>query len=163
LSVEQFSPVIPHDYQASSYPLAIFTYTATNPSNQPVSVGLLFTWKNSLFGSEQDLKAGALVHGVRQDGDLVGIQLGRSESFSSKEWDGTLAIAAQKSAGVSIGVQPGFDVSGDGSDVWSDFAASGALHDSRTSASSVEGKSLGAAISATFTLQPGESVQVPFF
>src|SRR5262249_10882926 len=52
LSIEQFSPVIPDDYQSSSYPLAIFTYTATNPSDQPISVGLLFTWKNSLFGSE---------------------------------------------------------------------------------------------------------------
>ncbi len=163
LSVEQFSPVIPNDYQASSYPVATFTYTATNAGKEPVSVGLMFTWQNLLGSSQGALRRGGLTSQIIKKGDLVGVQFGRKTPFGGKEWDGTMAIAAQQVPGVTLGTNVAFDADGDGADIWSDFAADGALNDPRDSAESKAQEKPAAGVSATFTLQPGQSLQVPFF
>src|SRR5262249_43075651 len=150
-------------YQASSYPVATFTYTATNPGDKPVSVGLLFTWQNVLGPNFDNLTDGKMVNHVRKDGDLVGVEMGRTEPFSGQAWDGSLAIGAQQVPGVVISTDPGFKADGDGADIWTGFAQAGTLGDSRASAQSQPGDALGAGVSATFTLKPGESIKVPFF
>jgi non-lysosomal glucosylceramidase len=46
LTVEQFSPVLPNNYKETSYPVAVYRWTAENPSNKPVTVSILFSWTN---------------------------------------------------------------------------------------------------------------------
>jgi non-lysosomal glucosylceramidase len=49
----QISPIIPHNYQESSYPAAVFTFTVTNSGNTAADVTLLFTWANSVGGKSE--------------------------------------------------------------------------------------------------------------
>lgn len=46
LVLEQFSPILPNNYQETGYPLAIYHWHAHNPTNQPVTVTVLFSWSN---------------------------------------------------------------------------------------------------------------------
>ena len=44
----QFSPLLPHNYRESSYPVGIFETVVENRSASPLSVGLMFSWQNVL-------------------------------------------------------------------------------------------------------------------
>jgi len=44
--LEQFSPVLPHNYRESSYPVAIYLWHAENPTSKPVMVSVLLSWTN---------------------------------------------------------------------------------------------------------------------
>ena len=69
----QFSPVIPHNYRESSYPVAIFETTIENRSAAPVTAGLMFSWQNVLGrGGGLDGLGGQRHEAVRRDG-LAGV------------------------------------------------------------------------------------------
>jgi non-lysosomal glucosylceramidase len=159
LSVEQLSPLIPGDYQVSSYPVALFTWTASNPTNQPVKVGVMFTMQN-LFDP-----AGGYVHTVRTAetgaGRMVGVEMTHAAPFAAQEWQGTLAIAALETPGVTVGYFDHFVSNGDGADIWNDFAADGALDDVEIGGQSTGNELWGAGLSITFTLEPGQTISAP--
>ncbi len=76
---------------------------------------------------------------------------------------GSMAIAALESPGKSrVSIQAAFDPRGDGADIWTMFAADGTLDTARTSAPAAAGQGTGAAVAVTFTLKPGERLEVPF-
>lgn len=163
LSVEQFSPILPNNYKESSYPVAVFNYTAQNPGTSPIKVGLMFTWENMLSPDLGKTARSGLTARVRDEGDLRGVQFGRSTPFAGDEWDGSTAIAAQKTPGVTLGTFAGFNPAGDGAAIWRDFQADGSLDDKRDAAPATQNQRLAAGVSASFTLEPGQSMTVPFF
>ena len=160
LSVEQFSPVIPGDYQASSYPLALFTWTASNPTDEPQRISVMFTAHNVLNSS------GGQVHALRAietpAGRMVGVEMGRVEPFEPREGDGSLVIAAMESPGVSVSYRTRFVANSDGADIWGDFAADGALDNLHDESPTQTGEILGAGVAITFDLAPGETLSAPF-
>ncbi|MEG3880810.1 GH116 family glycosyl hydrolase [Microcoleus sp. herbarium7] len=46
LSCEQFSPILPDNYQESSYPVAMFEWVAHNPTDAPITLSIMLTWEN---------------------------------------------------------------------------------------------------------------------
>ena len=44
---EAFSPILPGDYQRTSYPVAVFVWTLHNPTDQPLDLSLLLSWRNT--------------------------------------------------------------------------------------------------------------------
>jgi non-lysosomal glucosylceramidase len=46
VQVKQFSPIIPNNYKETSYPVAIFEYTAYNPTDKPITLSILVSWEN---------------------------------------------------------------------------------------------------------------------
>jgi len=48
LTCEQFSPIWPDNYQESSYPVAVFLWTLTNPTDQPITLSLMLTWHHTV-------------------------------------------------------------------------------------------------------------------
>ena len=48
VSCEAFSPILPGDYQRTSYPVAVFRWTLSNPTDQPLDLSLLLTWRNTV-------------------------------------------------------------------------------------------------------------------
>lgn len=48
LTCGQFSPILPHNYRETSFPLALFEWTAHNPHDRPLTLSLLLTWHNSV-------------------------------------------------------------------------------------------------------------------
>ncbi|MEB3332065.1 MAG: GH116 family glycosyl-hydrolase, partial [Synechococcaceae cyanobacterium] len=66
LSCEAFSPILPGDYRRTSYPLAVFAWTLRNPTDKPLTVSLLLSWRNTV-GWFTNTDPAAAVH-FRDDG-----------------------------------------------------------------------------------------------
>ena len=79
LTCKQVSPVIPHNYQESSYPAAVFEWTLENLSSEKITIGLMFTFQNGM-GLENDQEGGhwnKLFTGKKNtpNNEILGIQL----------------------------------------------------------------------------------------
>ncbi|NJM97474.1 MAG: bile acid beta-glucosidase [Phormidesmis sp. RL_2_1] len=46
LTCEQLSPIWADNYQESSYPVAVFIWTAHNPTEQPLTLSIMLSWQN---------------------------------------------------------------------------------------------------------------------
>ena len=46
LTCQQFSPIWAGSYQESSYPVAVFEWTAHNPTDAPITISIMLTWQN---------------------------------------------------------------------------------------------------------------------
>ncbi|VAI88495.1 unnamed protein product [Triticum turgidum subsp. durum] len=53
ITCRQISPIIPHNYKESSFPVAVFTFTVQNSGSTLADVTLLFTWANSVGGRSE--------------------------------------------------------------------------------------------------------------
>ncbi|MGB8260923.1 MAG: non-lysosomal glucosylceramidase [Terracidiphilus sp.] len=171
LTVEQFSPILPNNYKESSYPVAVYRWTAENPSSRPVTVSILFSWTNMIgwFRDTQHNFEGALnqqnidrvVTEKTQAGTATGIVFDRlRQGDVSEEWDGQFAVAALAGEGAEITTLATYPVEGDGGEVWRPFGRDGRLpNDAPPVASS--GDPIAGAIAVRFTLAPHETRLVP--
>ncbi|MEB3105604.1 MAG: GH116 family glycosyl-hydrolase, partial [Cyanobacteriota bacterium] len=66
VSCEAFSPILPGDYRRTSYPVAVFRWRLANPTNQPLDLSLLLSWRNTT-GWFTNTDPSASVH-FRDDG-----------------------------------------------------------------------------------------------
>jgi non-lysosomal glucosylceramidase len=158
----QFSPVLPHNYRESSYPVAIFETTLENRSDGPVTAGLMLTWQNVLGRSGGLDRGGGQRHEVvRRDG-LAGLVMGAPGAAAGTAHAGTFALLAGEAPGVELSATPLFPVD-DASGLWADFAADGRLAPIEARAvTAPAGNEPGAALAATVRLEPGEVRTVPF-
>ncbi|CAN1355452.1 Non-lysosomal glucosylceramidase [Linum perenne] len=152
----QFSPVIPHNYKESSYPVAVFTFRLHNTGQTVADVSLLFTWANSVGG----------------DSGSSGQHVNSTETTASKLFPPmTFAIAAQESKGVCVSKCPCFLISGNSEgvsakDMWDEIKEHGSFNNLKPAAGvprpSEPGSSIGAGIAATVTVQPDEVRTITF-
>ncbi len=157
----ELSPVLPHNYRESSFPVAVFEWRIENPTPQPLRVGLMFTWQNLLgWGWGEEPPAGR-THDLRQLEEAIGIELTRQGEPVSEEWDGSFAIATRPGPDLTVTYTTGFDPD-DGADVWADFAQDGVLQSSEPTTSVASSADLAAALAVTFDLLPGETRLLPF-
>jgi len=157
----QFSPVIPGNYRESSYPVGIFDWQIENPSQDPVTVGLMFSWLNDIGRDRgQDRRGGHRNSSLRKDG-ITGVLLQGPSDVADAPWNGSFAIMAGEEPGVELTTFDRFEAD-DGADVWADFAADGRLGDVVDGRPSRGGEAIGAALAATVELAPGEIRQVSF-
>jgi non-lysosomal glucosylceramidase len=191
LVCEQFSPIWAHNYQESSYPVAVFEWTARNPTDHPIVLSILLTWQNMVGWFTNTLKAPEIT--LRDDGSPVyeyqprigdnrgqlnwrvesenwlGCVMDRQRShpgLSPAEGDGQWAIATLNPASPPSGDCEVFHHShwhpdGDGDDLWRSFSADGSLPNFTNDLPS-EGESIGVALAVRLTLTPGETRQIPF-
>ena len=181
LAVVQFSPILSGNYKETSYPVAVYKWIAQNPTKAPAEVSILLTWENMIgweavparaaagerpqASSVWDRRSAGNVNEPAADGRSKGILFRRQGQNvrTGNAMSGSMAIAALEDPGkVRVSVQAAFDPRGDGADVWTRFAADGSLDVSRTSAPAAPGQGTGAAVAVTFTLKPGERLEVPF-
>jgi len=177
LSCRQISPVIPHNYQESSYPESVFVWTVKNTGEQDADTALMFTFQNGM-GGENDLAGGHSNHLIKEDtghAELVGVRLnhihrhpkplepGQSlseqEQFTDKL---ALGIGALDDGDVKVSVQTRFVTSADGADVWNDFSKTGQLKNEADARPSTKGAAIGAAVSARVRIPAGETRQIVF-
>jgi non-lysosomal glucosylceramidase len=159
IQVEQYSPILPDDYQATSYPVAMFNWTASNPTDQPITVGVMFTWQNDL--GPRSTRTNTVRTEDTPLGRMVGIELGNSEPFAEEEDQGSMVLAALETPGVSVSYRSRFIANADGADIWNDFSADGALDNVEVAAGG--GREVpGAGVAITFEIQPGETLSAPF-
>lgn len=192
LTCEQFSPIWAHCYQESSYPVAVFQWTAHNPTDSPLTLSILLTWQNLVGWFTNALKSPDVK--VRDDGSPVyeyqprwgesqgnanqligdeqriGIVLrgptpaGVDEGLESvREGDGQMAIATLLNPLLcEVFYHTRWNPIGDGGDLWSSFAADGSLPDVEDLTPATTTEQIGAALAVRFTLNPGQTRQIPF-
>ncbi len=171
LTLEQFSPIIPDNYKESSYPVAVYNWYITNPTEKRVTVSILFSWTN-MIGWFRDTTTG-FAAGLNsqninrykseslQNGEMQGLVFDRLRSDGvSDEWDGQFAIAALGGKGSDITYLTTYRPTGSGAEVWDSFAKDGRLPNVAANLAS-SGDPLAGAIAVRVTLAPGEKRLVP--
>jgi non-lysosomal glucosylceramidase len=184
LFCEQFSPIWAHNYQESSYPVAVFDWTVENPSDRPITLSILLSWQNTVGWFTNASKSPEVI--VRDDGSpvydyqprwgesqgndnqlvqtdqAVGILMSGSHSGVPQEGDGQWAIALLQTEGADVFYQTHWNPVSDGAEIWQSFAKDGSLSNHQASAPTPAGEQLAGAIALRLTLQPGETRQLPF-
>ncbi|MDZ8185380.1 MAG: GH116 family glycosyl hydrolase [Nostoc sp. ChiSLP02] len=185
LACEQFSPIWAGNYQETSYPVAVFLWNARNPTNAPITLSIMLTWENMVGWFTNALKSPKVR--VRDDGSPVyeyqprlresqgnynqsvedsqhfGCLLSRvSDGKPLQEGDGTWCIATLKHPKAEVFYHTHFNSVGTGEDVWKTFAEDGSLPNYQDTTPATENTQIGAAIALRFTLQPGETLEIPF-
>jgi len=184
LTCEQFSPILPHNYQETSYPVAIFGWTAHNPTDKPITLSIMLTWQNMVGWFTNASKSpevqvrddGSPVYDyqprlyesdgnwnqVTEDGQHVGIVMAGASRQPAAEGDGQWAIAAKLPDQAEAFYHTRWNPVGDGADVWQSFSQDGSLANVSDATPAKAGEQMAGAIAVRFTLQPGETVQIPF-
>jgi non-lysosomal glucosylceramidase len=171
LTLEQFSPVLPDNYKETSYPVAVYRWTAENPSSKPVTVSILFSWTNMVGWFRDELRTfdGALnqqnidryVTEQTGAGEASGIVFDRLRQGPVEEqWDGQFAIATLPGANAEVTYLATYPGMGDGSEVWRTFSKDGRLPNLAQPVAS-SGDVFAGAIAVRFTLAPHESRMIP--
>jgi non-lysosomal glucosylceramidase len=185
---EAFSPVLPGDYRRSSYPVAVFVWTLANPTDRPLDLTLLLSWRNTV-GWFTNTDPAAAVHfrddgspehnyvpaigrseGQRNrrldDGALRGVLLEAEVSEPIGEGQGQWCIATDaglESAHPGLRIQrcSRWNPAGDGAELWTPFAAGGSIPESDNDRRSGSNDPASAALAVRCRLEPGESVEIP--
>ncbi|NJO73619.1 MAG: bile acid beta-glucosidase [Leptolyngbyaceae cyanobacterium RM1_406_9] len=185
LTCEQFSPIWAKNYQETSYPIAIFEWTAHNPTDQPLTLSIMLTWHNMAGWFTNTLKSPEVQ--VRDDGSPVyqyQPRLGESKgNFNQwkgdrphigcvmdqsdrqeepQEGDGQWAIATLTHPDAEVFYNTRWNPAGDGSDLWQTFSQDGSLQIVNDQTPAADGEQVGVAIAVRFTLAPGETRKIPF-
>ncbi len=161
LTQKQFSPVIPGNYRASSYPVGIFEWTVENPTANPLTLGLMFSWQNMVgWGWGKDLEGGNY-NEAKQENGLTGLVFTRPGETVSEEWDGSFALVTRQQPGVTVSYRSRFPLTG-GGETWADFAADGRLDNLNDPTPAQPAEQIAGALAVTVELEPGESRTIPF-
>ncbi len=174
LAVTQFSPIIPHNYKETSYPVAVYKWVAENPSSRSAEVSVMLTWQNMIGWEPVSRSASADFSWDRQSGGNFNefVQEGRVKAvvFRKKGGDPKTGNALTGSMGIAAAEVPGrtevsfttdFDPSGDGGEIWKTFAVDGSLSGLTDSRQAAPGESLAGAIAVKVRLGPGQRLEFP--
>jgi len=171
LTVEQFSPVLPDNYKETSYPVAVYRWSAENPTAKPVTVSILFSWTNmvgwfrdqshNFSNADNDQNLNLFKTEKLAGGAMSGIVFDRlRQGPVNSEWDGQFAIATLPGDGAEVTYLATYPVASDGSEVWEPFSKDGRLPNAAQPVAS-SGDALAGAFAVRFTLAPHEKRLIP--
>ena len=185
LTCEQISPIWAGCYQESSYPVAVFEWTAHNPTDAPITLSIMLTWQNMVGWFTNAIKNPQVR--VRDDGSpvyeyqprlgdstgsfnqwivehyRVGCLLDRVRLHDEiQEGEGQLCFATVTNPSLEVFYHSRWNPSGNGAEVWGTFAADGSLGDIQDETPAAPGEQIAAAIAVRFTIRPGRTRKIPF-
>lgn len=140
--VTQFSPIIPGDYQRTSYPVGVYKWEITNPTDTACDVSVMFTWNNHLSGESAEFV---------NDGNYVGLKLKRAGTANAEEetqGEFTIGIKKQEGTEITYSAMPEIEA------IKKDFLADGILN-KRFKKSPIGG------IAFKVKMAPGQTITVP--
>ena len=185
LICEQFSPIWAKNYQESSYPLALFQWTAHNPTDKPITISIMLTWQNIVGWFTNAIKSpeikirddGSPIYQYQprwgdstgnynqwiQDGFRIGCLFNRIQPHDElQQGEGQFCIASILNPSLEVFYQTRWHPKGDGLEVWDDFARNGSLGDKQDETPAEPGEQIAGAIAVRFTLRPGKTRKIPF-
>lgn len=154
ISLKQFTPIIPHNYRESSFPVGIFQFRVGNPSGDTLELALMFTFPNAGYADETRT---GLRTSVCAEGDVFGVVMRADSPLNSSVTQGSeWCIATRSHPAGSVSLCPSWNATGNGADIYGDFA------DGRLSNAPLDASGSAAAVAVTMELPPGAEVTVPF-
>lgn len=148
---EQFSPVIPNNYQETSYPVAVFKWHISNNSDKIRELSILWSFK-SPFGSKENF--------FYQENSFSGIVFDNVSAEKNKRL-GQFGIFSQvENTEVSYITQ--FSDLSDGSELWEPFSKRGVLVDSDDVGATTNIPNAPGAISSRIKINPKDKKTVTF-
>jgi len=168
VSIEQFSPVLPDNYEETSLPVACFNVQLENKEKEEMEVSFLFSFQNILGWSVQET-AESFEHKHVFYRQKISRQNKRIEEYEMKgilfsgkalrqgELSGQLCLLAREPEGAKMYFCTTYNGEGDGDEVWDKFSEDGTLIDSNRSYLD----SQAGAIAIKATLVPGQIVEIP--
>ncbi|MEB3309310.1 MAG: GH116 family glycosyl hydrolase [Snowella sp.] len=185
LICEQFSPIWAHNYQESSYPVAIFDWTVHNPTDKEITLSILLSWQNTVGWFTNAVKSpnvrvrddGSPVYEYQprwgnstgsfnqwiEDNYRVGCLLNRIQLHDQiQEGEGQLCFASVTNPSFEVFHHSRWNPISDGSDIWDFFAANGSLPDYQDETPADPGEQIAAAMAIRFTIKPGKTRRIPF-
>ncbi|MGF1478673.1 MAG: GH116 family glycosyl hydrolase [Cyanophyceae cyanobacterium] len=185
LTCTQFSPVWANCYQETSYPVAVFEWTAHNPTERPITLSIMLTWQNTVGWFTNAIKSPQIR--VRDDGSpeydyqprwgdstgnfnqwivdnyRVGCLLNRVQLHEQiQEGEGQIALASVTNPSVETFYLSRWNPQGEGGEVWDSFAANGSLPDREDETPAAPVEQIAAAIALRLTIRPGKTRKIPF-
>jgi len=177
ITVTQFSPIIPHNYKETSYPVAVYKWIAENPGKESIEISIMLTWQNMIGWEAKakdplrrpsdfiwNKKSTGNFNQYIQEGNKKGIVF-RKKNLNLKSGNamtGTMCIAAAEIPGkVKVFYHTDFDPSEEGGEVWSTFSENGELLSSQDTRTAGKDDVLAGAIAIKFTLGPKEHLEFP--
>ena len=163
VTLDAFSPLIPHNIKDSSLPAAVFTFTVRNTSKNIVNAAILFSMENLLGWGGDTKKKWLSRSGNKQQvfdsAGFSGLLFTTNQSYESNRQNvvGQYLIGAEKQRGVQVSYCQNWDAKADTVPFWDRFSLSG-------TAENIQNKALypAGAISAKIELKPGEERKLNF-
>lgn len=160
ISMRFWSPIVAHDDERSSMPIAYFDIRLANHTHEADSLSLMFTFPNAPLctsGPRPCTRIG-FASRVQTDQQVWGVTLSASNPSNvidaqNTEW----TLAAEQQPGQSISYTTSWNANGDGSDIYHQFAAHGNLGNGALDASYSAG-----AIAVSVDIRPGQVSTVSF-
>jgi len=177
LSCRQVSPVIPHNYRESSFPVSTFVWQVENTELTKADVSLMFTFQNGT-GGMNDRKGGHTNHPINEEGEpgeIFGIELRHKhrhpkplspgEKLSEQSYYEDLlsfGIGALVAEEVHVSRQTWQITKAGGKNLWQSFLNNGELSNHVDQSPSQADTAIGAAVCAQVSIPPGESREIVF-
>ncbi|MEO0541065.1 MAG: GH116 family glycosyl-hydrolase, partial [Cyanobacteria bacterium P01_A01_bin.105] len=184
LCCEQLTPIWPDNYQAASYPVAVFAWHLHNPTDQPITLSILLTWQNMVGWftnaskspevQQRDdgspfydyvprlLESAGAFNQLFESEDVTAVVMDKDWQGAPREGDGQFCIAVPKQADVTLTHHTRWNAAEDGADLWNSFAIDGTLQNVVDTTSAVVDEQIGCALAVKVTLQPGDRQELPF-
>jgi len=105
LVCKQVSPVIPHNYKESSYPVGVFCWTIENTGTTDVEISLMFSFQNGM-GSTGDFQGGHVnipfARSLGKEKKVVGITLKHNSAQTTSIQGKNVAFADPLSFAIAV-------------------------------------------------------------
>lgn len=159
VSLDAFSPLIPHDVKNSCMPVAFLDYSVTNTSKKPVQASMLLAWPNLLGWGDSgandpwtDLSGDAQT--TETAGKVTGLRYTTSQSYPSQHQNvvGEDFVGVRSDFGANVTVCPSWDAAASTPSFWAGFRQTGKLQ-----AEAADVKQPAGAVALDADLKPGET------
>jgi non-lysosomal glucosylceramidase len=170
LKIEQFSPILPHNYKETSYPAACFRINVNNPTKEEIDISFLVSWENfigySYLSGEKTQVTGFSWQKNKikrenkriEEYEIKGLLLSGEVPESRKDWlSGQICLATKEIEGTKVYFRTTYDGEGSGEEIWEQFSSNGTLKDSLRP----EIIQPYAALAIKTTLNPGQTMEIP--
>ncbi|HOX09450.1 MAG TPA: GH116 family glycosyl hydrolase [Candidatus Omnitrophota bacterium] len=97
VSQKFFSPIIPHNYKETSYPVAVWQFKVSNPTKHKAEATVVLTWQQPPFSGTLPRKG--FKNTKRQEGGIIGAVMKADHPENVPETQGSEWCIAAKSSG----------------------------------------------------------------
>ena len=135
-TLEAFSPLCLDEeplshYQSSALPAAVFRFTLTNRSEHKRRAAVAVSWENlagmggyaGIVINHTDCRASAAI----KEDDVTGVRFYLTKQQLNGRTAGEYVLLCRRLPGVTQSAYAGWDLDGDGRDIWESFARTGAF------------------------------------